>query len=89
LFLSRWKLKKQENIKNTMSARHVIVLIQSDADILLWGGIPRNLEITSGNLQVFLWQGGIPKSHQMAGGYKPINPKNNSNCTQVPIYSKL
>jgi len=38
--------------KNTMSACHVIRFVQSYADYWPWGSKPKNLYITSGNLQV-------------------------------------
>jgi len=63
-----WKLKKMKIKKITMSAFHVISFVQSDAYYWPWGGKPRNLYITSGNLQVLFLQGGIPKAQQMAGG---------------------
>ena len=51
-----------------MSACHVITYVQSDADYWVWGGKPKNLYFTGGNLQVFFNRGVNQKTPKWQGG---------------------
>jgi len=57
-----------------MSACHVITFVQLDVDYWVWGGKPRNLYITSGNLQGFFLQGVNQKCTKWQGDKSHLTP---------------